>query len=109
MGERMSAEGGPNQTVEKVMSITRAEFARGLEILAGTPPHADGRGGYILDGIGTMQQTVRCSFEPLPEAVLGGLLRLPRARVRLDLAALSGEARKEFVALFDRTFQRGGG
>ena len=105
----MTDEGDPGETVEKVMSITRAEFAVGLERLAGMSLRPHGQDGYVLDGTGAGRQAVRCSFEPLPDAVLGKLMRLPRARVRLHLAALSGEAREEFLALFERTFQRGGG
>ena len=100
---------GPSATVEKIMSITRAEFEAGLRRLTGTPPHSNDRGDYVVAGVGAERQTVCCSFEPLPDAVLGGLVKLPRVRVKLQLAALSSEARAAFVALFERTFQRGGG
>ncbi len=105
----MADAGGPSETVEKIMSITRAEFEAGLNRLAETPPRTNARGDYVLLEVGTGQQTVSCSFEPLPDAVLGGLVKLPRVRVKLQLAALSGKARAEFVARFERTFQRGGG
>jgi len=108
-GNRMADEGSPSATVEKVMSTTRAEFERGLERLTGAPPRPNGHGGYVLGDMGTGVQTIGCAFEPLADAVLGGLMRLPRVRVRLDLAALPVDTRRDFVARFDRTFQRGGG
>jgi len=52
---------------------------------------------------------VSISFEKLEPAVLGGLMRLPRGRVTLHLDALDEAARGKFLALFDQTFQRGGG
>ena len=105
----MTKQGGPDDRVEKLMSITRAEFETGLARLTGVPLSIDGGGDYLLPVAGGTRETVGCSFEPLPEVVLGGLMKLPRARVRLDLAALPGDARAAFVARFDRTFQRGGG
>ncbi len=105
----MTVDGAPPEMVEKVMSITRAEFEAGLKRLAGTQPRSNAQGNYVLVETGPERQTVSCSFEALPDAVLGGRMKLPRARVKLDLAILSSKARAEFVALFDRTFQRGGG
>ena len=52
---------------------------------------------------------VSIRFEAIEPAVLGGLMRLPRARVTLDLGSLDGDARQAFLAIFDQTFQRGGG
>jgi len=100
---------GEGDSVEKLMSITRAEFETGLARLTGGPLRPDGDGTYSLAGIGPAGEAVGCSFEPLPAAVLGGLLRLPRARIRLDLAALPPEARPAFLSRFYQTFQRGGG
>lgn len=95
--------------VEKLMSISRTEFESGLERLTGTAPRPNDRDDYLLPDMGADQQTVRCTFEPLPEAVLGTLLKLPRARITLHLASLSNDDRAIFLTLFDRTFQRGGG
>lgn len=91
------------------MSITRAEFETGLRRLTGAAPATTVEGHYLLAGIGPGDQAVRCAFEPLPDAVLGGLMRMPRVKVTLDLAALPDAARPAFIAAFDRTFQRGGG
>ncbi len=105
----MADEAGESETVEKLMSIRRDEFEAGLARLAGTELQPNGEDSYLLSNIGTERQTVHCIFETLPDAVLGKLLMLPRARIRLHLAALSSETRAEFLTLFDRTFQRGGG
>lgn len=105
----MTAEDGGGETVEKLMSISRAEFETGLKRLTGATSRPNGRDDYLLSDIGADRQTVRFSFEPLPEAVLGTLLKLPRARITLHLTTLSNTDRADFLALFDRTFQRGGG
>jgi hypothetical protein len=105
----MDSEAGESETVEKLMSIRRDEFEAGLKRLTGSELRLNGADGYLLGNIGKESQTVRCSFEALPDAVLGKLLALPRARVRLHLTGLSSDARTEFLTLFDRTFQRGGG
>ena len=105
----MAGEDGVDALVEKTMSISRPEFETGLQRLAGTAPISRDQEGYLLQGVGAERQTIRCSFEPLPDAVLGKFLKLPRARITLHLASLSSEARADFLALFDRTFQRGGG
>jgi hypothetical protein len=105
----MAAEAGEGKIVEKLMSISRAEFEAGLKRLSKTPPRRNGQDGYVLSDVGSEHQSVHCSFEPQPDAVLGHLLKLPRARVRLHLASLSSDDRANFIDLFDRTFQRGGG
>jgi hypothetical protein len=102
-------EDGAGEVVEKLMSISRAEFEAGLKRLTGVAARPNGQDGYVLADISPERRTVCCSFEALPDAVLGDLLQLPRARVRLHLALLSSDARAEFMLLFDRTFQRGGG
>ncbi|MGI9493259.1 MAG: hypothetical protein ACR2QF_12745 [Geminicoccaceae bacterium] len=105
----MTADEGGDAIVEKLMSISRAEFESGLKRLAGSAAQSNGRDDYLLSDIGVERQTIRCAFEPLPEAVLGTLLKLPRARVTLHLTTLSSTDRTDFLTLFDRTFQRGGG
>lgn len=104
------ASAGPDAgaTVRKLMSCTRAEFETGVERLTGAPPRRLPTGAYDLtDAAGG--RTVACTFEPQADAVLGGLVRLPRVLVTLDLAALPAGERCAFVLRFDRTFQRGGG
>lgn len=91
------------------MSITRQEFETGLGRLAGMTarPLSPDRYELVPEAGGPAPVTV--DFEELPKAVLGGLMALPRVRVTLDVSALPQGARADFVALFDRTFQRGGG
>ena len=108
-GEDGAGEGSEDEIVEKLMSISRAEFETGLKRLTNTPPHLNGQDVYILSDVGPQHQSVRCAFQPLPDAVLGHLLKLPRARIRLHLSSLSSHDRATFLDLFDRTFQRGGG
>lgn len=98
----------PDETVEKLMSFTRPEFEAGLARLTGSPVRRDGGGAYDLaDAAGG--RAVACAFDPQPDAVLGGLVRLPRVRVTLRLGGLPRDERAAFIERFDRTFQRGGG
>lgn len=113
----MTGSGAPADRVEKIMSIRRDEFEVGLERLSGAPPVATAANGavvYLLRDAarGDADKSpplVRCTFEPLPDTVLGGLLRLPRARVELDLTDMPGPERSGFIDRFDLIFQRGGG
>jgi hypothetical protein len=98
----------PGLREEKMMSFTEAEFENGLRRLTGTAPRKNSLGQYDLsDAVGGA--AVTCSFDPLPDAVLGGLMRLPRVRVILDMSTLPDDQRLEFMTHFERTFQRGGG
>lgn len=106
--EHVTAISGPGETVEKLMSFTRAEFEIGIERLTGTPPRLNADHAYDLSGAAGGRLVI-CSFEPRADALLGGLVRLPRVLVTLRLNGLPIEERAEFVARFDRTFQRGGG
>lgn len=98
----------PGERVEKTMSFTEAEFENGLRRLTGSAPRKTDMGFYDLsDAAGGA--AVTCSFDPLPDAVLGGLVRLPRVSVIVDMSALPEDARLEFLTRFEKTFQRGGG
>jgi hypothetical protein len=97
----------PGEQVEKIMSFTRTEFEHGLERLTGVQPYY-AASGYDLS-VAAGGKPVSCTFEPQPDAVLGGLVRLPRVRVVVDMRALSGDERVEFLTRFEKTFQRGGG
>lgn len=98
----------PGTSVEKSMSFTVAEFENGLRRLTGAPIRKTLQGLYDLSEAadGTV---VTCSFVPQPDAVLSPLMRLPRARVVLDMGSMPDEARVEFLMRFEKTFQRGGG
>lgn len=97
----------PGETVDKLMSVTRAEFETGVTRLTGTAPVSSGT-VYDLSPAAS-GKPVTASFVPQPDAVLGGLVRLPRVQVTLDLRALDSAERADFVLSFDRVFQRGGG
>lgn len=92
-------------TIEKIMSIKLAEFESGLARLDPAAPATNINGTYKIPNTAG----VTIDFEKLEPAVLGGLMRLPRARVTLNLEALDLPARATFLAFFDQTFQRGGG
>ncbi|MGD9294648.1 MAG: hypothetical protein PVI41_07185 [Roseobacter sp.] len=98
----------PDEKVEKLMSFTEAEFENGLRRFTGTPARKTRDGSYDLSNAAG-GAAVTCSFDPQPDAILGGLVRLPRVRVVIEMSALSKGARLEFLTRFERTFQRGGG
>lgn len=86
--------------VERVMSIGRDEFFRMLPGAAGLPlVH---RGG-VVSGRGW-----RLTADVLPSLNIG-LLSLPRLRVQIEFPALDAAVMQDFMARFDRHFQRGGG
>lgn len=95
------------ETIEKIMSIRLDEFEAGLARLARPQPVERGDGVYRLrlsDGT-----SAAITFTTLPVVVLGGLMRLPRAKITIRFEHASAEAAAMFIRLFDRTFQRGGG
>lgn len=110
----MAQEQGIAARVEKTMSIRPTEFEAGITRL---DPEAVAS-ATMAGGITTFSVThpatgaggpVTITFEKLEPAVLGGLMRLPRARVTLHLDDLDADARRNVLAVFDQTFQRGGG
>jgi hypothetical protein len=97
------------ESVEKIMSIRHDEFDAGIARLSGAPPMSPRLATYELSDPDGKSGIARITFEKLPTAVLGGLMKLPRARVVIDMTDLDPDRRGAFLALFDRTFQRGGG
>lgn len=92
--------------IEKIMSLDLADFHRGLKAL--TPEIA------LLDGQTDVEVSdgdfaVRISYEPMARETLGGLLKMPRAKVRLASDQASEGQWGDFLARFDKAFQRGGG
>lgn len=92
--------------IEKIMSLDLTEFHRSLKAL--TPEIA------LVDGQTEVQVSagefkVRISYEPMAHETLGRLLKMPRAKVRLTSDEASGSDWGDFLARFDRAFQRGGG
>lgn len=95
-----------DRQVEKIMSMTLADFHRNLKVLA---PECT---------LGPQQQTVRLDldgasaeirFESMASKTYGNLLNIPRARVTLSFDESSAETRQAFIDRFDFAFRRGGG
>ena len=95
-----------DRQVEKIMSMTLADYHRSLKVLA---PELS---------LGPKQKTVRLDlegasaevrFEDMDSKTYGTLLRIPRARVTLDFDDSSPAARRAFLERFDFAFRRGGG
>jgi hypothetical protein len=91
--------------VEKLMSVSRAEFVESWRAFDASPP--PGPGEPVCLPVGTGRVTI--AYEPRPGVRLGGLLELPRALVTLTFEAADPPAAAALVARFDRAFQRGGG
>ena len=91
--------------VEKLMSLTLAEFQQTIAPLAGAPLAHD-RSGIDLP-LGSGRVSITC--EPRPGVRLGGLLDLPRALVTLTFDGVPAAEQLAFQKRFDLTFQRGGG
>ncbi len=93
------------EKIEKLMSISHAEFIASLEHVGQVKAMPDGTWSSALEGGGTAD----IHFEAVPGVRLGGLLDLPRAHVSLVLNGGSQQARAAFLHRFDLAFQRGGG
>ena len=88
-------------TVTKQMTISRADFVRLLNRLAGDGLRWEAACRWVVYG-------VRVTVEQMDDLRIGGLV-LPRLMVHLDVSGLDARAAAEFLELFDRTFRRGGG
>jgi len=97
---------GAPERVEKLMSLTLAEFHRSLKVLAPRVPLGEEQTDITVP---TDKGKVRIVYQPLERATLGGLLALPRARVTLHLGGLDEAERRDFLTRFDKAYQRGGG
>ena len=53
-------------------------------------------------------QSVELIVKPLPDREIG-MIRIPRIEVEFSFSNFSEKERKEFMANFDRSYQRGGG
>ena len=97
---------GTQDTVEKIMSLTLADFHRSVEALA---PDIAARKGQTEFRIPESDATVLVRYEPLESTTLGGLLTMPRARITIFFNGFDEAGREAFLARFDQAFQRGGG
>ena len=91
--------------VEKLMSISRTEFAASLAALDATAT-LDASGQALIKHAG---KAVHIAFEKLPDRRLGGLLAMPQARVRIALGGATADEAADFLRRFAIAFQRGGG
>ena len=98
-------EHGDGERIEKLMSLTLAEFHKSIAVLAGEDRSGNGNSVELLVEDGT----ARINYDALPGARLGGLLELPRAKVSIAFEGLSEPQRRAFLARFDLAFRRGGG
>lgn len=91
--------------VERVMSITRADFLRLLPLVI----EAEGliEQSTLDVRVTEKGQSVRIYLFEEADTMVASL-RLPRLRVRIELPP-SPAAAKDFMFRFDRAFQRGGG
>jgi hypothetical protein len=95
----------PPAVVDKLMTLTPAEFALSAGRLTGAPV-AEGA-AVDLPAPDGGRVTITCT--PLAEVRLGGLLALPRARVTVRFDGVAPVDRTAFLRRFDLAFQRGGG
>ena len=95
-----------DRQVEKIMSMTLADFHRNLKVLdpdLSLGPQAKSV-RLELDGA-----SAEILFESMDSKTYGTLLEIPRARVTLDFDDSSAEAQQAFLERFDFAFRRGGG
>ncbi len=97
----------PPSFVRLEMSISRAEFLRGLKRLANEMESFSEVSESEWE-LCAKRGCARVRFEELPPHRAGSL-SLPRARVSLDMSALAENARAPFLGHFRRVFHRGGG
>lgn len=97
---------GPDSPVRKTMSLSLAEFHRGLRALSPAIELADGQTHAMIRA---GSHDVAVTYEPQQGTVLGGLLMLPRAVVEIDISGMEEGAARAFLERFDKAFQRGGG
>ena len=94
-------------TLHLEMSISRADFLRGLNRLA-NEAESFSQTGESEWKLCTASACVRLHFHELTPRRAGSL-SLPRASIALDLAPLPEDERAAFLERFRRVFRRGGG
>ncbi len=88
-------------SIERVCSLGLDEFRRHLPLaLRGRAYHWADERTLVIEG------GVTVTVEEMPPLTLSGLLKLPRLRVTFAFAEGDGA---DFLAAWDRAFQRGGG
>ena len=91
--------------VDKIMSISCGAFEASLAAL---DPHAKidaaGHTSVICAGV-----TAQIQFAAMPARLLGGLLAMPQASVRITIPDATEAQTAAFLRRFDIAFQLGGG
>lgn len=94
--------------VEKVMTLSRAEFASSIAAFAGKEARrAAASGAPVVIPIDGGRATI--TFTKIEGFSFGGLVEMPRARVVIRFDGVSEWGAAEFLRRFDIAFQRGGG
>lgn len=97
-------------SVQRDMSITLPEFLKQLPYaLNGFSSAQDGPMRVVAARDGDSGQTVIFSLEIMEPRRFTALLSLARLLVTIEFAGHSAAEQAEFLARFDRAFQRGGG
>lgn len=95
----------PFGTLAKDMQLTPAEFRRRLPIALDGYDWRDVAGGYEARA---GDRSIRITVTPsAPRRI--ALLELPRCLVSLEFEGFTEAAQREFLARFDRVYQKGGG
>jgi hypothetical protein len=94
--------------VEKVMTLSRTEFANSIAALAGEEARrAAASGAPVVIPIDEGCATI--TFTKIEGFSFGGLVEMPRARVVIRFDGVADAGAAGFLRRFDLAFQRGGG
>ena len=95
------------ERIEKLMALKAPEFELSLGRLA--PDHTVETPGMSYRVDLTPDSWVSITLTPQPDALLGGLVKMPRALVKIAFINVPPDERSSFMKRFDQAFQRGGG
>ncbi|MEO1280898.1 MAG: hypothetical protein AAFV69_04095 [Pseudomonadota bacterium] len=98
----------------KTMSLSRNEFDKSLEAFQGTTGYTiidAPKGQQVADlfAFALPDGQALISYQEIASATYGGLLKLPRAEVKIAFSGTDQSNRELFLSAFDIAFQRGGG
>lgn len=99
---------GDMAPIEKIMTLSKSEFANSIRAFAGeTAAQSASGGGPVVIPMASGEAVI--SFTPIEGFSFGGLVPMPRARVEISFSGGDKAAAAEFMRRFDIAFQRGGG
>ncbi|MEQ8823664.1 MAG: hypothetical protein RIC14_04750 [Filomicrobium sp.] len=94
--------------IEKIMTLSQAEYAKSISAFAGDEAgKVAATGAPVVVPVGSASATI--TFTKIQGFSFSGLIDMPRARVEIDLSAVSPADSDAFLRQFDIAFQRGGG